>query len=856
MCDLYYRNMKAARIEGDGLKGLFFKNDAAKAAERLAKTVLSGVRQARDCEIEIAESDYGVQKNSRYGREIRLGGRTYARGLCCHAPASLRINAGKPVSRFTASVNITDLLSRDPHEEYNSGPLWPKARVIAYDGEGKVLYCSGLLAGGAGEAVGFDLNGASNFILTVAGVRPGESGEFKPENWSGPAGDAASGEINEWCDMCFGDAKLVFADGTEQYLNELTMEYRLLPDMTEPPFSFIYGGRKSGDFLSGWRRATASEPLPGGRTKHIVTYADPETALEVRFEAVAYDGHPAFEWTLYFKNNGAADTPEIGDINALDLPLERGYGAEYMLHYNLGGVCRFDDYHPYTETLPAHASKHFGTLTGFGSDPYMPYFNIEDGAGEGLICAVGWPCNWRCDLTRDGGQGLRITAGQADALFYLRPGEEARSPLILLMPWRGDFTGAQNAWRRFMVDWGIPRTDGKPPKIGLTASDDNLVGFGSQSEEIGRQFIDGYEREGIRLASWWTDYLWHTNGNPDDLWVSDRTRFPDGLGALNGYAKSKGMTSIVWLAPECRFFGNHPEWLISGTMSEPLGRGGTVSVIDFGNRDALEWLIESHDAVIKREKIGIYRIDSGMGPLAAWRGNDEPGRAGLAENRYAAGLLRFFDELIARNPGLEIDNCCRGGRRLDLESCRRSYPLWRSDHCGTAVSNQLQTYGLSMWLPYFGTAAFGCDVYNFRSSMCPSTTFSYDDTRRADLAYDVMRKNASEFYGVADAFYGDYYPLTAYNDADGGWMAYQFYLPERGEGFALFFRRGYAADGEPDAGALRFPLGGLDPGAEYTVTDFDAGEAVYPGAELTERGLSVSADPNSAKLYRIKRRQD
>ncbi len=39
----------------------------------------------------------------------------------------------------------------------------------------------------------------------------------------------------------------------------------------------------------------------------------------------------------------------------------------------------------------------------------------------------------------------------------------------------------------------------------------------------------------------------------------------------------------------------------------------------------------------------------------------------------------MWSELMQRNPGLTIDNCASGGRRIDLEICSLSYPLWRSD---------------------------------------------------------------------------------------------------------------------------------------------------------------------------------
>lgn len=51
----------------------------------------------------------------------------------------------------------------------------------------------------------------------------------------------------------------------------------------------------------------------------------------------------------------------------------------------------------------------------------------------------------------------------------------------------------------------------------------------------------------------------------------------------------------------------------------------------------------------------------------------------MTEIRFVEGHYAMWDELREKNPGLWIDNCAGGGRRIDLEMCMRSVPLWRSD---------------------------------------------------------------------------------------------------------------------------------------------------------------------------------
>jgi alpha-galactosidase len=61
--------------------------------------------------------------------------------------------------------------------------------------------------------------------------------------------------------------------------------------------------------------------------------------------------------------------------------------------------------------------------------------------------------------------------------------------------------------------------------------------------------------------------------------------------------------------------------------------------------------------------------------LPFWQATDEPDRPGMAEVGFVEGLYAMWDELRARHPHLAIDHCASGGRRIDLETVRRSYAL-------------------------------------------------------------------------------------------------------------------------------------------------------------------------------------
>jgi alpha-galactosidase len=206
----------------------------------------------------------------------------------------------------------------------------------------------------------------------------------------------------------------------------------------------------------------------------------------------------------------------------------------------------------------------------------------------------------------------------------------------------------------------------------------------------------------------------------------------------------------------------------------------------------------------------------------------------MTENLYVQGYLRLLDALQSRFPDLLIDTCASGGRRDDLETLGRAVPLWRSDTWGTDVVLQDQTYGLALWIPYFGTGTHATDPYAYRSSLGSSLMTSWD-VRDPKLDYGSLRKLETEFWRTAPFFKEDYYPLSPFSAAATTWMGWQFNRPEQADGMVQAFRRDQA-----DERTMRFQLRHLDPLARYAITDLDTSTSFsVSGKDLMTKGLSV-----------------
>jgi alpha-galactosidase len=570
---------------------------------------------------------------------------------------------------------------------------------------------------------------------------------------------------------------------------------------------------------------------------------------------IEYEDFPTLEWTVYFRNAGSNDTPVISDIQALQITFERQADREFTLHHWAGSQATPDDYRPFEARLAPKTEKRFASSGGRGSDGVWPYFNVDWGS-QGVIAAVGWPGQWAATFTRNDQSGLHVRAGQELTHFRLRPGEEARTPLIVLQFWNGgNWVRAQNIWRQWMRQHNVPRLNGElPPPLFPASSANQLSEMQKANEQNQKQFIDGYLAHGIHLDFWWMDAGWYTFRDGwwnVGTWEVDRNRFPNGLRAVSNHAHQHGIKTLLWFEPErvtpgSWLYENHKEWL--------LGADGQQKLLDLGNPAARQWVVEHVEKVMADEAIDLYRQDFNFPPLGYWRANDAPDRQGLTEIKHVCGYLAFWDELRRRHPGRLIDTCASGGRRNDLETLRRAVPLHKSDmEYPNLTAKQTQLYGLAFWVPYFGAPVYPADrvdVYGFRSGIAPMTGVGYD-SRREDLDYALLRRLVGEWRKVAPILlHGDYYPLTSWNAAGDVWMAWQFDWPTNNQGVVQAFRR-------PDCPyeSARLRLCGLDAAAKYELLNADQETSTtMNGRELMETGLLLTLkDRPSAALITYSR---
>ena len=628
-----------------------------------------------------------------------------------------------------------------------------------------------------------------------------------------------------------------------------------------PPFSFVYDGVNSQQFIRKWQHSLQKQESAEGVVKYVATYQDRATGLKIECHIKGFQEFGAVEWVMNFTNTGSQNTPQITQVKAVDYSALSQKEGEFNVLHSLGSRA---DFQPRMTTLGSEAPLSMSPVNGRSSDTSaFPFFNVITPDNKGIVVAIGWTGTWYADLTTPTVKSVNLAAGMKHMDLHLYPGEAIRTPLVAMLFWQGDdYMAGNNTFRRFILAHHTRKPTEElgsysPINGGLDWGDPAPCNeYGCLTEEFAVGLIKRYKMFGLQPESIWLDAGWYEGaGGPDGTWwksvgswYADKERFPRGLKPLSDAAHSIGARFLVWFEPERVYDGSrltkeHPEWLLK------VGAGNNL--LDLGNKEALEWVCKHIGDFIEENGIDTYRQDFNMAINPYWEKFDEPGRIGMKEIRHIEGLYAFWDYLIERFPNIMIDNCASGGRRIDLETTSRSIPLWRTDYnYGEVNGYQCHTYALNFFLPLHGTGTYGTGAYSLRSSMSSATGLNWESTtQRVTIA--EMQSALNEIKSLRPYYLEDFYPLTGLQDhtPDNVWLAYQLNRPSDNTGIVMAFRR--KDNQQPE---IEVKLCGLLPDATYEVTNADSGEVITAtGADLMQSLKLKLEQPYSSLLLKYKK---
>lgn len=625
-----------------------------------------------------------------------------------------------------------------------------------------------------------------------------------------------------------------------------------------PPFSFVYDGKSSNDFIRSWTYSgkTLKSDDPN-IIKYCFTYENESLGVKVECDVDGYTDYDAVKWVLRFTNTGSGNSKTFKEVKAIDIDLIYPVSGQFNLHSAEGNHISKADFHPRTRIMNTGEHYQIAPEGGRSSEVAFPFFNIESPAAQGVIVAIGWSGTWQADFVKKDNRTFSIQSGMKRFESYLEAGESIRTPSVSLLFWNGkDRMTGHNKFRRFVLAHQSRKINGKfaeyPLSSGFNYRDPApCTEYSCLTEDYAIAMIRRYTQFGLIPEVYWLDAGWYTgasnfeNGqtwaNTVGNWTVDKERFPRGLKPVADEVHKVGAKFMVWFEPERVIRGTqwaeeHPEWM----LDIPDSNKDTYLLFDLGNEKARVWMSEYIAQMIRENGIDYYRQDFNMQPDIYWEANDKSGRTGMKEIRHIEGLYAFWDYLLETFPDLLIDNCASGGRRLDLETISRSAPLWRSDyyHYDDPDGYQGHTYGLNFFQPLHGTGILQTDRYSFRSSISSALIYNWKITDKNVSIIDMLNC-LKEYAEVRPYFYEDYYPLTGIEDItrDNIWLAYQMHRPSDDSGIIVAFRRYKSQDN-----LLTVQLSGLNPDKTYAISNYDNGIRITrTGKELSE-GFELSIE--------------
>jgi len=590
----------------------------------------------------------------------------------------------------------------------------------------------------------------------------------------------------------------------------------------------------------------------------------------------------ASEWYFRFANIGVEDTPiisklfpfdvgvfvgeDIKDIKQIsnttcfldeDLNLEYQSSADNIyhlpngkpqVHYAIGGMCSQDDFKPCDIEISNGTDFMLWAEGGRSSANFLPFFNMNMG-DNGYMMAIGWTGDWFANWNRDKDL-MNITMGMYHTNFKLYPNEDVRTPKIMIMNYDGDTRKGQNKLRQYISIYHnhVLNVKGED-KVPLFAQH-----WGDTPCDMHVKNIECKVNNNIDFDYYWIDAAWF---GKEDEWPPctgdwsyiKPNRYPEKFKPITDILKANDKKFLLWFEPERIAPGTEFEKLgdllidLPSDMLSP--RPWNVGVrdprfpqlenlrnifqvgdklINFAKPEAVDYFVDYFTKFIKENNIDCYRNDANIATDKHFKVMDSEDRQGITEMKWVEGLYKYWDALLENCPGLLIDNCSSGGRRMDIEMFDRSIPLWRTDCVYFTDYKQNHSLGINEWFinQTTGTAILkdGDIEYKVVSNMTAGlnyTFFSIGDIAQPEpdedsVNYEEVRDILAKYRIMQPYFKGDYYPLTGYSSNSDAVVAYQLHMPETNTGLIVMVRR----DDCPVEVAT-YELGGVDSNKKYDI---------------------------------------
>ena len=241
----------------------------------------------------------------------------------------------------------------------------------------------------------------------------------------------------------------------------------------QPPFSFIYDGKPSRDIPRPWQRKSRGRRL-AGRVEYLSSWTDPKTGPEGECHGHRLQGLSCRRLGAAAENTGTQDSPIVENVQALDVLLEpRPPSNPWFSTRSTATIAAKQSFLPTERTLKPGEDLALAPGRRAAVERHVSVLQSPVRERRSSSPPSVGPANGRPLFTAQAGGATQLQAGMELTHLRLHPGEAIRTPRIMLMRWSGDRIDAHNTFRRLLLTHYLPKLDGKPIELAISAQSFN-----------------------------------------------------------------------------------------------------------------------------------------------------------------------------------------------------------------------------------------------------------------------------------------------------------------------------------------------------------------------------------------------
>lgn len=344
---------------------------------------------------------------------------------------------------------------------------------------------------------------------------------------------------------------------------------------------------------------------------------------------------------------------------------------------------------------------------------------------------------------------------------------------------------------------------------------------------------------------------WFGNRNDDYRglgdWYPNLDKLPNGIAGLSRKIEELGLMFGLWFEPEMvsedsDLFRKHPDWRLS-TPNRRASPGRHQYILDYSNKDVIDYIFTLMDKVISESKISYIKWDMNRCMSEVYSSCHDNLHQGEIMHRYVLGVYDLYTRLTTKYPHILFESCSGGGARFDPALLYFAPQAWTSDNTDAVERLKIQ-YGTSYVYPISSMGSHVSTIPNHQVDRLTSLKMRGDVAYFGTFGYelDLTKLSDEEKQQAIEQIewmkehrnllqFGTFYRLLS--PFESNYTSWMVVSPDKKEAIVGWYR----ILSEVNVGYHRVKLQGLDDNIEYTINDL---KRSYSGDELMNVGLLTS----------------